>query len=180
MSSNILIPVAIVASCLIIVLALSLRGRERKGPKIFQLRVPQKKRKNETLRDEARPSEDTDTLLRQSLPSWHKDHENDLLHLFEILDELISGKIDIFANENSTNLRSKIEEASLKHPSPEIGAELTAILGNANSIHAALTKDPLSPIAEQRKIYQDYRVIWVSRIRQYADENERLIRLQNH
>lgn len=180
MSSNILFPSAIVVSCLIIVLVLSLRGRERTEPKKFQLRVPQKKRNNNPLLDLPKTPGSSEVPKKQSLSSWHKKYENDLLHFFEILDGLIFGEIGIAESEKSVDFLTNIEEASLKHPSPEIGAELTAIIGNAKSILVAIAKDPSDPVAEQRKIYQDYRLIWVSRIRQYVDDHERLIRLQNH
>lgn len=178
MSSNILIPGAIVVVCLLIIFWISLGGREKTKPKVFQLRVPQKKgRRNQS--QEIPDSERHDSIpSKQSLSQWHEKYENDLLHFFEILDSLIFKGIEVDENEINSEIFSKVREAGLEHPSPEIGAELTAIIGTANSANLALGKDSSDSLQNLRETYQNYRFVWVSRMRQYIDDHERLISLQ--
>ena len=178
MSSNILIPGAVVVVCLLIIFWISLGGREKTQPKVFQLRVPQKKgRRNQS--QEIPDSERHDSIpSKQSLSQWHEKYENDLLHFFEILDSLIFKGIEVDENEINSEIFGKIREAGLEHPSPEIGAELTAIIGTANSASLALGKDSSDSLQNLRETYQNYRFVWVSRMRQYIDDHERLISLQ--
>tara|TARA_B100002052_G_scaffold91748_1_gene84473 strand:- start:235 stop:783 length:549 start_codon:yes stop_codon:yes gene_type:complete len=178
MSSNVLIPGAVVVVCLLIILAISLRNRERPQPKVFQLRVPQKKkRRNQS--QEISDSESHDGIpSKQILSKWHEKYENDLLHFFKILDSLIFEGIEIDANECNSGIFDKIRKAGLEHPSPEIGAELTTIIGTANSANLALGKDSSDSLQNLRETYQNYRFVWVSRIRQYIDDHERLISQQ--
>ena len=178
MSSNALIPGAIMVVCLIIILAISLSGREKPQSKIFQLRVPQKKRK----RNQSPDMSDSENLDRapskHRLSQWHEKYENDLLHFFEIVDSLIFRKIEIDENEIGLGIFDKIREAGLEHPSPEIGAELTAIIGTANSANLALVKGSSDSLEYFRETYQNYRFVWISRMRQYIGDQERLISLQ--
>jgi len=178
MSSNILIPGVVVVACLIIIFAISLGGREKPQPKIFQLRVPQKKRKRNRHQDITDSEKHDRILSKQSLSQWHKKYESDLLHFFEILDSLIFNKIKIDEGEISSEIFDKVKKAGLEHPSPEIGAELTAMIGTVNSANLALAKDSSDSLETFRETYQNYRFIWVSRMRQYIDDHERLISLQ--
>ncbi|MDP6340998.1 MAG: hypothetical protein QF826_03635 [Acidimicrobiales bacterium] len=177
MSSNVLIPGAVVVVCLLIIFAISLANREKPQPKVFQLRVPQKKkRRNQS--QEISDSESHDGIpSKQILSEWHEKHENDLLHFFEILDSLIFKGVEVDEDEGSSDIFDKIRKAGLEHPSPEIGAELTAIIGTANSAKLALVKDSTDSLESLRETYQNYRFVWISRIRQYIDDHERLLNL---
>ena len=178
MSSNVLIPGAVVVGCLLIIFAISLRGRGKPQPKVFQLRVPQKKRRRNQSQEVSELERHDGITSKQSLSQWHEKYENDLLRFFEILDSLILKRIEINENEISPEIFDKIRKAGLEHPSPEIGAELTAIIGTANSANLALGKDSSDSLQNLRETYQNYRFVWVSRIRQYIDDHERLISLQ--
>ena len=177
MSSNVLIPGAVVVVCLLIIFAISLGAREKPQPKVFQLRVPQKKRRNQSddLPDEQKHDSNPN---KETLSQWHEKHESDLLHFFEILDSLIFEGIEIDESEFNSGIFDKIRNAGLEHPSPEIGAELTTIIGTANSANLALGKDSSDSLQNLRETYQNYRFVWVSRIRQYIDDHERLISQQ--
>jgi len=178
MSSNVLIPGAVVVVCLLIIFAISLGSREKPQPKVFQLSVPQKKRRRNQYQ-ELSDSESYDSISsKQGLSQWHERYENDLLHFFEILDSLIFKEIEVDENEVNSEIFDKIRKAGLEHPSPEIGAELTAIIGTANSANLALGKDSSDSLQNLRETYQNYRFVWVSRMRQYIDDHERLISLQ--
>ena len=178
MSSNVLIPGAVVVVCLLIIFAISLGDREKPQPKVFQLRVPQKKRKRNQSQEISDSERQGRIPSKQSLSQWHEKHEKDLLDFFEILDSIIFKGIEVDENEINSEIFDKIKKAGLEHPSPEIGAELTAIIGTANSAKLALEKDSSDSLANLSETYQDYRFVWVSRMRQYIDDHERLISLQ--
>ena len=178
MSSNVLIPGAVVVVCLLIIFAISLGGREKPQPKVFQLRVPQKKRRRNQSQELSDSEKRDNNPSKQSLSQWHEKYENDLLHFFEILDSLIFKGIEVDENEINTEIFDKVRKAGLEHPSPEIGAELTAIIGTANSANLALGKNSSDSLQNLRETYQNYRFVWVSRMRQYIDDHERLISLQ--
>ena len=177
MSSNVLIPGAVIVVCLLLIFAISLGAREKPQPKVFQLRVPQKKRRNQSddLPDEQKHDSNPN---KETLAQWHEKHESDLLHFFEILDSLIFEGIEIDESEFNSGIFDKIRKAGLEHPSLEIGAELTTIIGTANSANLALGKDSSDSLQNLRETYQNYRFVWVSRIRQYIDDHERLISQQ--
>ena len=177
MSFNVLIPVAVVVVCLLIISAISLGGREKPQPKVFQLRVPQKKKRRNQSHDLPDLERHNSVPSKQRLSEWHEKHENDLLHFFETLDSLIFKKIVVDEDEISFEILEKIRKAGLEHPSPEIGAELTAIIGTANSANLALEKDSSDSLEGLRETYQNYRLVWISRIRQYIDDRERLLNL---
>ena len=120
----------------------------------------------------------TAPLIKKRLSQWHEKHESDLLYFFEILDSLIFEGIEIDESEFNSGIFDKIRNAGLEHPSPEIGAELTTIIGTANSANLALDKDSSDSLQNLRETYQNYRFVWVSRIRQYIDDHERLISQQ--
>ena len=99
MSSNVLIPGAVVVVCLLIIFAISLGAREKPQPKVFQLRVPQKKKRrnqSDELPDEQKYDSNPN---KETLAQWHEKHESDLLHFFEILDSLIFEGIEIDESE---------------------------------------------------------------------------------
>ena len=138
MSSNVLIPGAVVVVCLLIIFAISLGAREKPQPKVFQLRVPQKKKRRNQSDDLPIQRNVTTIQDKETLSQWHEKHESDLLHFFEILDSLIFEGIEIDEDEFNSGIFDKIRNAGLEHPSPEIGAELTTIIGTANSANLAL------------------------------------------
>ena len=177
MSSNVLIPGAVVVVCLLIIFAISLGGREKPQPKVFQLRVPQKKRKRNQSQEISDSERQGRIPSKQSLSQWHEKHEKDLLDFFEILDSIIFKGIEVDENEINSEIFDKIKKAGLEHPSPEIGAELTAMIGTANSAKLALVKDSADSLESLRETYQNYRFVWISRIRQYIDDHERLVNL---
>lgn len=178
MSSNVLIPGAVVVVCLLIIFVISLGAREKPQPKVFQLRVPQKKKRRNQSDDLPDVQKRDSTPDKETLSQWHEKHESDLLYFFEILDSLIFEGIAINENEFNSEIFDKIRNAGLEHPSPEIGAELTTIIGTANSANLALDKDSSDSLQSLRENYQNYRFVWVSRIRQYIDDHERLISQQ--
>ena len=101
-----------------------------------------------------------------------------MLYFFEILDSLIFEGIAINEDEFNSGIFDKIRNAGLEHPSPEIGAELTAMIGTANSANLALDKDSSDSLQNLRK---NYRIIGSSGFKeyvQYIDDHERLISLQ--
>ena len=107
MSSNVLIPGAVVVVCLLIIFAISLGDREKPQPKVFQLRVPQKKRRNQSddLPDEQKHDSNPN---KETLAQWHEKHESDLLHFFEILDSLIFKGIEVDENEINTEAEGEV------------------------------------------------------------------------
>ena len=94
------------------------------------------------------------------------------------LDSIILGRNDRVEDEVKSHIFSAIEEASLKHPSAVIGAELTAMIGSAESTDSGSDRNGSDYLSHQQHVYENYRLIWLSRIRQYVDDRERLIRLQ--
>lgn len=178
MSSSTLIPIAIVIICLLVVLLMSLSGREKSESKIFQLRIPQKRRKKKPPVDKSNSELDEVKIDRQALSKWHIQYERDLLQFFEVLDSIILRRSDRVEDEVKSHIFSAIEEASLKHPSAVIGAELTAMIGSAESTDSGSDRNGSDYLSHQQHVYENYRLIWLSRIRQYVDDRERLIRLQ--
>ena len=100
------------------------------------------------------------------------------MQFFEVLDSIILRRSDRVEDEVKSHIFSAIEEASLKHPSPVIGAELTAMIGSAESTGSGSDRNSSDYLSHQQHVYENYRLIWLSRIRQYVDDRERLIRLQ--
>ena len=108
MSSNVLIPGAVVVVCLLIIFVISLRAREKPQPKVFQLRVPQKKKRRNQSDDLPDVEKRDSTPDKETLSQWHEKHESDLLYFFEILDSLIFEGIAINENEFNSRIFDKI------------------------------------------------------------------------
>ncbi|MEC7924376.1 MAG: hypothetical protein VYB80_04070, partial [Actinomycetota bacterium] len=72
----------------------------------------------------------------------------------------------------------QFQRAASEHPSPEMGAELSAVLATVSaSLHAYLRGDAdLSH--QQRSLYGEYRDMWFQRLRQFPQDLDRIIRLR--
>ncbi len=180
MSSNVFFPILIVAVCALVALSVYSSTRPKAKQKIFRLAVPRKKRlklhKPEATHQNE-PEENSSQIGQ--LIKWHERHENTLLAFFEAADKIMTRN-DEGTSEKLLVLDQlpRIQEASESHPAPEIGAELTAVVGILNTGCASLSREDIGAFEEQRLLYIDYRSMWLVRIRQYVQDFERLVSLR--
>ena len=180
MSTNILFPLLIVAANLFVALAAHSRTRQRHQPKIFKLQVPKKKKGwTRSIKTETDIQEETNAPQGETLVGWHNKHEVLLLDFFEQADKVMSQSHSA-ANEKVAALEKlpNVEHACVSHPAPEIGAELATLVGILNTGCTAFSRNDEKVFSDQRLLYLEYRSTWLSRIRQYVHDFERLIHLR--
>ena len=72
----------------------------------------------------------------------------------------------------------EFQRAASEHPSPEMGAELSALLAAVSaSLHAYLRGDT-DLAKQQQSVYSEYREMWFQRLRQFPQDIDRIIRLR--
>lgn len=182
MSTNVLLPLLIIALSIFFAFTAYLRTRTRSKsqPKVFRLQIP-KKKKLRSRRIEDVQKNDEEKILDQSvsLTGWHNDYEETLLTFFERADTVFIQTTDTTNVNNPLPLDlPNVDEAAYSHPSREIGVELTALAGIVNTGYISQSRKDQDTFAEQKKLYFDYRSVWLSRLRQYVNDFERLIHLR--
>jgi len=180
MSTNILFPSLIVALSLFVVFTVYSKTKQRPQPKIFRLQIPKKKKlgfqKNELTTE---IQEEHETYEENALARWHSKHENTVLTFFELADKIMSQSHNAETDKNSILQKlPSLDEASASHPAPDIGAELATLVGIVNTGCVSSSRNDLETFTEQQLLYIDYRSLWLSRIRQYVHDFERLIHLR--
>ncbi len=185
MLSNLMLPVLVCAGCLVIILFVYLKTRTKSERKAFA--VPNNQ-SIKPVRNEGSEPLDPDsgqTALDQGLLPWHALFESTVLDFIEFSDHLVeaidSGRlledmkgVDVFeANETL-----EFQRAASEHPSPEMGAELSALLAAvSSSLHAYLRGDT-DLTKQQQSVYSEYREMWFQRLRQFPQNIDRIIRLR--
>ena len=114
MSSNVLIPGAVVVVCLLIIFAISLGDREKPQPSL-SIASPQKKERNQS---QSYPIQRNVTTIQVNKASRNGMRNMKMIcYIFEILDSLIFKGIEV--DEKQINQKSLTrEKAGLEHPSP--------------------------------------------------------------
>ena len=83
MSSNVLIPGAVVVVCLLIIFAISLGGRRKNSAKGLSIASPaeeeRERNQSDDLPDSARHDNTPD---KETLSQWHAKHENEICCIF--------------------------------------------------------------------------------------------------
>lgn len=185
MLSNLMLPVLVCAGCLVIIIFVYLKTRTKSERKAFSIPKSQsiKPIRNEGL--EPLTPDSTPAALDQGLSPWHELFESAVLDFIEFSDRLVRTidnggpledlkGIDLFEAIETL----EIQRAASEHPSPEMGAELSALLASISaSLHAYLRGD--TDLAKQQKsVYSEYREMWFQRLRQFPQDIDRIIRLR--
>ena len=82
--------------------------------------------------------------------------------------------IDVFG----ANTTLELQKAAAEHPSPEMGAELSAMLASVSSSLHAYLRSEMDLAEQQQSVYQEYREMWFQRLRQFPQDIDRIIRLR--
>ena len=185
MSNDLLIPFLICIGCLGLVLFVHFKTRSKPLPKTFSMPTAKLQTHEPTGQFTKFFDVSSPTHEDKSLARWHKSFETAVLDFIELADSFISSMdnetelgetkaIDLQGTSEAVH----VQEAAVGHPSPEMGAELSALLATAAaSVHAHLRGDPALS-CKQRLLYEDYREIWFQRLRQFPQNIERIIRLR--
>ncbi len=184
MSNDLLLPLLVCAGCLIIIVFVYLRTRPKPSPRTISIPEAQSGHK-EASDFEPLFADPPEATTDQGLTSWHETFESAVLDFIEFADGFIEfideGKpaeemkeIDVLKASETT----QFQRAASEHPSPEMGAELSAVLATVSaSLHAYLRGDAdLSH--QQRSLYGEYRDMWFQRLRQFPQDLDRIIRLR--
>ncbi len=184
MSNDLLLPLLVCAGCLIIIVVVYLRTRSKPSPKSISLpRIESDHQR--TADSEPLFAEPPATTIEQGFASWHETFEGVVLDFIEFADDFIKSidegkpaeemkEVNVLEAAETT----QFQRAASQHPSPEMGAELSAILATVSaSLHAYLRGDTdLSH--QQRSLYGEYREMWFQRLRQFPQDLDRIIRLR--
>ena len=182
MFSDLMLPILVCAGCLIIIVLVLIKTRKKPPPKTFSIPGTQATRPSQNGETEAAVSE---AASDQGLLSWHEGFESTVLDFIEFSDGLIETivneapleemqSIDVFGATETLEL----QKAASEHPSPEMGAELSAMLAAVSaSLHAYLRSE-FDLAEQQRAFYQEYREMWFQRLRQFPQDIDRIIRLR--
>ena len=181
MLSDLMLPVLVCAGCLVIIVFAYLKTRTKSERKAFSIPNSQSIK---PIQNEG--SEPLDPVaLGQDLLPWHELFESAVLDFIEFSDHLVgtidSGVpleemkgVDVF--EASETL--EFQRAASEHPSPEMGAELSALLAAVSAgLHAYLRGDT-DLAKQQQSVYSEYREMWFQRLRQFPQDIDRIIRLR--
>ena len=183
MSNDLLIPMLVCAGCLTVICFVYIKTRPKRTPRTFS--IPKNQAAKLMEGNESDSGSSDQTTFDQGLSSWHDSFESTVLDFIEFADELIEtidneipleeiSDIDVFETEKA----SLFQRAASEHPSPEMGAELAAMLATASaSLHAYLRGD-LELAKQQRSSYREYREMWFQRLRQFPQDIDRIIRLR--
>ena len=185
MLSDLILPVLVCAGCLVIIVFVYLKTRTKSERKAFAIPNSQS---IQPLRDKGSEPLDPDSgqaALDHGLLPWHEFFESTVLDFIEFSDHLVEAidssrpledmkGVDVF--EASETL--EFQRAASEHPSPEMGAELSALLAAVSaSLHAYLRGDT-GLAKQQQSVYSEYREMWFQRLRQFPQDIDRIIRLR--
>lgn len=185
MSNDLLIPILICIGCLGLVLFVHFKTRSKPPPKTFSIPTTKLQKHETTGQFENFFDVSSPVHGNKGLATWHKTFETAVLDFIELADSFLSS-LDNETEPNEikaidlqrTPEAVQVQEAAARHPSPEMGAELSALLATvAASFHAHLRGDSALSL-KQRLLYLDYREIWFQRLRQFPQNLERIIRLR--
>ena len=185
MLSDLMLPVLVCAGCLVIIAFTYLKTRTKSERKAFS--IPNSQSIKPIRNEDSEPLDpDLDSaVLGQGLLPWHELFESAVLDFIEFSDHLV-GTIDsggsleemkrVDVLEASETL--EFQRAASEHPSPEMGAELSALLAAVSaSLHAYLRGDT-DLAKQQQSVYSEYREMWFQRLRQFPQDIDRIIRLR--
>ncbi len=185
MLSNLMLPVLVCAGCLVIIFLVYLKTRTKSERKAFSIPKSQSIKLRQNEDSEPLSPNSGHTSLDQGLLSWHELFESTVLDFIEFSDRLVrtidsGGQLEEMKGVDVFEAIETLEfqRAASEHPSPEMGAELSALLAAASaSLHAYLRGD--TDLAEQQKsVYWEYREMWFQRLRQFPQDIDRIIRLR--
>ncbi|MBG01314.1 MAG: hypothetical protein CL470_03500 [Acidimicrobiaceae bacterium] len=185
MTNDLLLPILVCTFCLSVIVLVYLRSRSRPPAKTFS--IPDGRNGSDEETNSSRNYLDSPSEIsnNQSLARWHETFEREVLNFIECADgyirsiskediaEEIKG-VDVLATEEATRLQS----AASEHPSPEMGAELSAFLATVSASLHAYTRGDMDLSLQQRSLYAEYREIWFQRLRQFPQDLDRIIRLR--
>jgi len=162
MSTDILYPSLIGATCLVIVVVVHLLTRPKPSP--ADIHVP---RSPHGAVDDAAPPTALD------LAEWHRTHESSLLSFIEgfARDERPSSDED--------DPSDPFAEAISSHPAPEMRAELSALRSAAEAVSAAADRGDDAVAERQHDVYANYRDAWLERLWQFPVYRERVASVRN-
>jgi hypothetical protein len=185
MSNDLLIPFLICIGCLGLVLFVHFKTRSKPPPKTFSMPTVKLQTHETTGQFENLFDVSSPTPADKSLATWHKLFETAVLDFIELADSFMGSMGNKTEPEETkavdlqkTPEAVHVQRAAAGHPSPEMGAELSALLATvAASFHAHLRGDSTLS-RKQRLLYEDYRELWFQRLRQFPQNLERIIRLR--
>ena len=182
MFSDLMLPILVCAGCLIIIVLVLIKTRKKPPPKTFSIPGTQATRPSQNGETETAV---TEAASDQGLLSWHEGFESTVLDFIEFSDGLIETivneapleemqSIDVFGATETLEL----QKAASEHPSPEMGAELSAILAAVSATLHAYLRSEFDLAEQQQSFYQEYREMWFQRLRQFPQDIDRIIRLR--
>ncbi len=182
MLSDLMLPILVCAGCLVIMISVYLRTRKKSQRKTFS--IPESKLMKSSEDNEAEPSA-AEVPSDQGLLSWHEGFESTVLDFIEFSDGLIEiidngsplekiKNIDVLGADQTL----EFQKAASEHPSPEMGAELSAMLAAVSASFHAYLRSELDLVRQQKSIYQEYREMWFQRLRQFPQDIDRIIHLR--
>lgn len=166
MPNDVLFPVLIGLAAVAVAIVIHLLTR----PKPSRLDIdPSPSRR--PLRRKARraPAKDTAAVSptgKRDLLAWHRDHEGDVLALFDHADRLLVA---------TTETEHEPPELSLEsHPEPEVGAELSAMQAAVVGMGDAIARGDDAARTRHSDVYRTYRQRWIERLSQFPVDRSRL------
>ena len=185
MTNDLLLPILVCAFCLSVIVVVYLKSRSKPPPKTFS--IPDGRVDSDESTNSSRDFLDSSSEASndQYLARWHETFESEVLNFIEFADayirlmneedtaEEVKG-VDVLATEEAT----RFQRAASEHPSPEMGAELSAFLATVSASLHAYTRGDMDLSFQQRSLYAEYREIWFQRLRQFPQDLDRIIRLR--
>ena len=185
MLSDPMLPVLVCAGCLVIIVFVYMKTRTKSERKAFsipknQIIKPLRNEGTETLAPDSCPA-----TLDQGLLPWHELFESAVLDFIEFSDRLVktidnggpleeTKGVDLFEAIETL----EFQRAASEHPSPEMGAELSALLAAVSASSHAFLRGDTDLAKQQKSVYLEYREMWFQRLRQFPQDIDRIIRLR--
>ena len=185
MNNDLSLPILVCAFCLVVIVFVYLKYRSKPPPKTFSIPDGRYGSDEETNSSRNFLDSSSEKSNDQNLARWHETFESEVLNFIEFADgyirsiseedtaEKLKG-IDVLATEEAT----RFQRAASEHPSPEMGAELSAFLATVSASLHAYTRGDIDLSLQQRSLYAEYREIWFQRLRQFPQDLDRIIRLR--
>lgn len=173
---DIVVPLAIIALCLFLMLVVWFFTRRRfRDAKLSPALTAQQ------------PIIGQATVTAAQLGAWHRLHgsavqawvENHEQLLKRVSDDGLSIDLSDDLTAEYNELEPAIEEAIVKHPAPQMRAQLSAlVLASRNTIEA-LRRSNWSAAEREHLTYLEYRDTWLDRLRQFATAESQVRELRS-
>tara|TARA_B100000953_G_scaffold295224_1_gene286112 strand:+ start:1071 stop:1571 length:501 start_codon:yes stop_codon:yes gene_type:complete len=162
-----------------------LRTRSIPPPKSFSIPEIKSTQQGKGGNSESLFAESPRVSIDQGLESWHETFESTVLDFIEFADGFIGSIDEGKTSEEMKGLNileameaTQCQMAASEHPSPEMGAELSAFLATLSASLHAYVRGDTDLSNQQRSLYGEYREMWFQRLRQFPQDLDRIIRLR--